>query len=365
MIVEDWASRALGALMERVEATESQVGARFPLYADPEDGRWTTTGRGSWAGGFWAGLLWLRARYTGADADRAAAMECTGRLAHWAEADTATRGLILWYGTALATGDDEAGAIRKAAAEACLLAHDPALGLVPWGDAFGGPRLLARADAVPGMLSLLAAAGPGGAAAAAAHLHRHLDLCLGGLPEGQWPAPAWQYTPGEQREQWQPLDDPPAGWSRGRAWMLLAVAEALLHPELSLHRPDRLAAAAEQLLARGGFLMGPLVPPAEAHRPDGPLDTSAAAITAVALMKLARVPGPWVNHCSYRAVAILIRLSESHLYHEGATAPVGRLVDGCYDAGKGLAVRHELIWGTFFLTLALAALDGYVDITRV
>ncbi|MFC9295067.1 sugar ABC transporter permease [Streptomyces sp. NPDC057011] len=364
MIGTDWAGRALAALMERVTESESESGARFPLYADPEEGRWTTTGRGSWAGGFWAGLLWLRARYTGADADRAAAAGCTARLAGWVGADTATRGLIFWYGTALAIDDDQAEELRKAAAGACLSAHDPTLGLVPWGAAFGGPRLLARVDAVPGMLSLLAGAGPGGAEAASAHLHRHLDLCLGEyLPQKQWPAPVWQYT---GRHEWQPLADPPPGWSRGRAWLLLAVAEALLHPELARHRPDRLAAAAERLLSRGGFLAGPLIPPAESERPDGPLDTSSAAITAVALMKLARVPGPRAKHCSYRAVAILSRLAESHLSDgEAVNAPVGRLVDGCYDAGKGLAVRHELIWGTFFLTLALAALEGVVDITLV
>lgn len=380
----DWAGRALAALMERVAVTESAAGDRFPLYADPEDGRWTTTGRGSWAGGFWAGLLWLRARYTGSDADRAAAVRCTARLAPWAGADTATRGLIFWYGTALATDDDEAEAIRRAAARACLSAYDPTLGLVPWGDAFGGPRLLARVDAVPGMLSLLAGAGPGGAEAATAHLHRHLDLCLDGdLSYGHSAAPVWQFTGhghghgqgqgqgqgqglGRPQQQWQPLANPPSGWSRGRAWMLLAVAEALAHPELARHRPDRLASAAERLLSRGGFLTGPLVPPAEAERPDGPLDTSAAAITAVALMKLARVPGPRADHCSDRAVAILSRLAAGHLSDgDAAEAPAGRLVDGCYDAGKGLAVRHELVWGTFFLTLALAALEAVVDITRV
>lgn len=359
---EDWADRALAALMERVGTTGSQVGTRFPLHADPEHGTWITTGRGSWAGGFWAGLLWLRARYTGTGADRAAARQCTARLAPWVDADTATRGLILWYGTALAVDDREAEAIRGAAAASCLAAHDRTLGLVPWGDAFGGPRLLARADAVPGMLSLLAGAGERGAAAAAAHLHLHLDLCLGGLPQGRWPTPAWQFG-GQQR--WQPLDDPPPGWSRGRAWLLLAVAEALLRPELARHRPDRLAAAAGQLLEQGGFLTGPLIPPVGAEQPDGPIDTS-AAITAVALLKLSRLPGPRARHCGHRAVAILSRLAESHLT-DGDTdrAPAGMLVDGCYDEGKGLAVRHELIWGTFFLTLALASLKGFVDITRV
>lgn len=112
-VVGDWADRALAAVMERVSTTESQVGERFPLYADPRDGVWKTTGRGSWTGGFWAGLLWLRARYSGCSADRRAAVDRTARLAPWADADTVTRGLILWYPTALADGDAEAAALQE------------------------------------------------------------------------------------------------------------------------------------------------------------------------------------------------------------------------------------------------------------
>ncbi|MFI1658838.1 sugar ABC transporter permease, partial [Streptomyces sp. NPDC020472] len=137
----DRAEGALELLFRRVEETLGQVGGRFPLYADPADGRWTTTGRGSWTGGFWAGLLWLRARHTGRAEDRSAASAATARLAPWAEADTAARGLVLWYGTALATEDGVATALRERAAKAALAAWDPALGLVPWGAALGaGPR---------------------------------------------------------------------------------------------------------------------------------------------------------------------------------------------------------------------------------
>ncbi|MEI5130877.1 hypothetical protein RB199_00350 [Streptomyces libani] len=80
---EAWADRAWGALLERTEQTAAEVGPRFPLYADPESGAWKSTSRGSWTGGFWAGLLWLRALASGAPQDRAAAAECTRRLAHW------------------------------------------------------------------------------------------------------------------------------------------------------------------------------------------------------------------------------------------------------------------------------------------
>ena len=363
MTSADWAGDALKAVIERVTVTEYEVGPRFPLFADPDSGRWTTTGRGSWTGGFWAGLLWLRARCTGAEADRAAASRCTARLAPWADADTATRGLILWYGTALASHDADATALRERSARTCLEAMDPELGLVPWGSALGGPRLLARADGVPGMVPLLAGAGPEGAAAADAHLHRHVELCLGdGSEHRPWTQPAWRFDAGSG---WQPCEDPPQGWSRGRAWLLLAVADALHLPTLPGPRAEALAGAAEHLLRHGAVLDGPLVPHADASRPDGPLDTSAAAITAVALLKLARLPGPRATEYAHRGSAILSRLVGTHLSGPRAQRPAGRLLDGCYDAARGTAVRHELIWGDFFLALGLAALTGSLDITDV
>ncbi|MFD7840309.1 sugar ABC transporter permease [Streptomyces sp. NPDC059761] len=353
MTPANWAGRALADVLDRAAATRTETGDRFPLYADPDTGRWTTTGRGAWTGGFWAGLLWLRARHTGDPGDRAAAAACTARLADWVEADTATRGLILWYGTALAGGDAGAGELRTRAAKAALAALDPELGLVPWGSAFGGPRLLARVDGVPGMVALLAAAGPDGEVAAASHLHRHLDLCLGA---GGRTVPAWEF---DAEAGWRACGEPSAGWTRGSAWLLLAVADALHRPEVARSAPDRLEAAAQRLADAWTRPCTPFVPLADEALPAGPLDTSAAAIAAVALLKLARVPGcPAASQYAYRAAAILERLVGEHLTR-------GMLLDGCYDAGKGIAVRHELVWGDFFLALGLAALTGLVEIGDV
>ncbi|MFJ5096155.1 sugar ABC transporter permease [Streptomyces sp. NPDC088557] len=439
MTAGPWAEEALGLLISRVGETAARVGDRFPLYADPDDGRWTTTGRGSWTGGFWAGLLHLRAGHTGAPADRTAARAATARLAPWAEADTAARGLILWYGTALADGDGTADALRERAARAVLAAWDPRLGLVPWGAALGGPRLRARADGVPGLVPLLASAGPGGRTAAAAHLDRHLELCLppttGPRSRPARPHPAWRREEGRRTAEadpapggrtaeadpapgsraaeagpvlggrtaeagpvlggwtaeadpapggrtaeagpvlggrraeadpvpgrWTAEADPAPGWTRGEAWLLLAVADALLLPEA----PPRWSRDAERLLAAGEFLTGPLVPPAEAHRPDGPLDTSAAAVAATALLKLALVPGfGRAAACAARAEAVLRGLTAAHLTRPGGPRPPGMLLDGCYDAHAGTAVRHELVWGDFFLALGLSALLGRTDLRRV
>lgn len=158
---------------------------------------------------------------------------------------------------------------------------------------------------------------------------------------------------------------PAAGLEPGRAWLLLAVADALHLPTLPGPRAAPLSGAAERLLALGAVLHGPLVPHADAARPDGPLDTSAAAITAVALLKLARLPGPRATQYADRAVEILRRLVGTHLSVPHAHRPAGMLLDGCYDAGRGTAVRHELVWGDFFLALGLAALTGSLDITDV
>ncbi|NXY95606.1 sugar ABC transporter permease [Streptomyces sp. BR123] len=356
-----WAGDALAAVLNRVAVTRAAVGERFPLFADPATGLWTTTARGSWTGGFWAGLLWLRAGWSGSAEDRSAAAGCTRRLAPWADADTATRGLILWYGTALAAGDREAAALRRRGARACLADADPGLGLVPWGSALGGNRLQARADGVPGTVQLLAAAGPEGVRAAGDHLHRHLDLCLARAGESGGAYPAWRVTPGAG---WQPCAEPPPGWSRGRSWLLLAVADALLNPAAAAWRPDRLRGAAEELLATPGVLDGPFVPPADSAHPDGPCDTSAAAVNAVALLKLAHTDTGRAERLRRRAAAILRHLAETHLSGEGGARPAGMLLDGCYDAREGTAVRHELIWGDFFLALGLATLTGLTDATE-
>ncbi|MFF9047305.1 sugar ABC transporter permease [Streptomyces parvulus] len=318
----EWAASALDSVLSRVAATRAEVGERFPLHADPDSGRWKTTARGSWTGGFWAGLLWLLARHTGAPSHREAARACTARLADWIEADTSTRGLIFWYGTLFA---DDGAPIRDRAARTCRDAFDPELGLVPWGSAFGGPRLMARVDGVPGMVPLLATVD---AEAAASHLRRHLDLCQNSR-SSSW---SWLHT---EATGWTACADPAPGWSRGPAWLLLALAEGA-----SLLADDALAGLADALMPASS------VPLADSARSGSPVDTSAAAITALALLRLGRRD---------RAVGVLGTLVGRHLTADG------RLLDGCYDLGAGTAVRHELIWGDFFLAYALAELTGRVD----
>ncbi|MFI6908331.1 hypothetical protein ACIBKY_44215 [Nonomuraea sp. NPDC050394] len=311
-----WAERTLDAVLDRAAVTDAAVGTRWPLFADPETGVWTTTRRGSWTGGFWAGLLWLRAALSTDPAGRSAARTRTAALAPWIEADTATRGMIFWYGTAFAGPE-----LRERAAEALLAAYDPVLGIVPWGAAFGGPRDLARVDSLPGLVPLLAGAGERGVRAMRSHLGRHVDL----VTRGERPVPAWRSMPGGE---WAPHPEPPAGWSRTVPWLTLALADA--------------AHADPPLLSQIPETPGPSS------------DTSADAIEAVGLLKLAALAdGDTAGRLRDRAARTLHDLVAGHVRD-------GRLLNGCYDLHRGVATRHELVWGDFFLALGLAILTGAI-----
>ncbi|WP_438483634.1 hypothetical protein [Streptomyces sp. S186] len=253
--------------------------------------------------------------------------------------------------------------LRDRAARVCLEdAFDAVLGIVPWGAAFGGPRLVARVDGAAGMVPLLATAGTAeGLRAARSHIDRHLALCLGAEPL----RPAWEWT---EAGRWVGCSRPAPGWSRGRAWLLLALADAAVFLDDGSY-----AQVAREMLGRDRGMTGDLVPsadmtPYQTHfsagklMHQGPVDTSAAAIEAVALLKLAAtVTASEAEGLRGRATTILRHLVTAHLTAPGAGRPPGMLLHGCYDLDQGIAVRHELVWGDFFLALGLALVTGLVD----
>ncbi|MEU4806148.1 hypothetical protein [Actinosynnema sp. NPDC023587] len=223
--MSDWAEELLRSSCERVAEVERAAGTRFPLYA--EGGSWTTTARGSWAGGFWAGLLALRSVATGAGDP----VPVRRRLDVWAEADTVCRGLVFWYGS----GGERCGAHAPEPSTADVArrlaeAYDDRVGAIPWGTALAPEGPPVRPDGAAGVVPLLAAHGYDEIA------RRHLDthLRLGS-----------------------------AGWRRGAAWLLLSCVDG----------SRRWDGFAERSRALAG----------EWTAPDS--DSSATAIAAVALLK--------------------------------------------------------------------------------
>ncbi|KNB50782.1 hypothetical protein [Streptomyces caatingaensis] len=333
-------ARAREAVLGRVDATAAAVGDRFPLHAGPADGRWTTTRRGSWTGGFWAGLLWIAAEASGHPADLRRARTVTARLLERAHDDTDTRAMTFWYGAAqgrLRCGDLDAARVARAGAEALAAAAHPRHGVVPAGTALGRGARGANeltVDAAAALVALLAWAGREQLARRQADMVR--DRCL---------------DPGGRVRAAVPLDGPardtpPGEWARGQAWGVLALATAARTLPGGDYRQAALLAA-DHWLDR----TGEAVPPWSFRDPDGPRDTSAAAIAAQALLDLAGItPGPRGDSLAGAATGLLHRLVSGHL------TTTGRLLDGCYDMASGTAVAHELVWGDHFLLSALQSL---------
>lgn len=343
--VPEWAGPALDGLLEGVAHSHARLAGRFPLYRAP-DTEWVSSRRGSWTGGFWAGLLWLRALRSGRSEDKDRAESAHLALEQWAEADTATRGLIFWYPLVLSRAfplDDrealEAGAAR--CSRSLLERFSPQDEVIAWGEAFGGPGNLIRVDGAPGIAPLMSqapGASPESAGAGVRHVRRHLRLC------GRKARPVWWLVDGTPR----PDDASTRYWSRGRAWLLTAFADALTVEAVPADDPDLARLLGERV---------PLVPVADAQEPEAGLDTGAAAIEAAALLRLReRIPDPKMRHrVGERAHRIVRCLVDHHLTGRGRG-----LTDGSYEVGGRLLTGVETVWGDFHLALAVAMIAGVV-----
>ncbi|MCX4904250.1 sugar ABC transporter permease [Streptomyces sp. NBC_00878] len=389
---------AIALLLQRIRTTADEVEDRFPLYADPADGRWLTSRRGSWTGGFWAGLLWLATEEEATGNARALprtgngrplrrplpqtgsglpvrrrqptdvlrqAQDVTARLRARTHDDTDTRALTFWYGAAqgyLRCGDSAAADVAAAGAAALAAAAHPRYGVVPAGTALGrGDRGADEltVDSAAAVVALLAWAGrefgqPSWEDTARRHASAVRHLCL--ATDGGVRAYA--------RLDGAPGEAPAGTWARGQAWGMLALTTAAR--TVDRDGPARYDGYREAALLAADFWLdrtGSAVPPWSFGDPDGVRDTSAAAIAAEAMLGLAElVPGPRGDALRAAAVRLLGLLVSGHLTTGAAGTPggppAGMLLDGCYDMASGTAVAHELIWGDYFLLSALKRLGG-------
>jgi unsaturated chondroitin disaccharide hydrolase len=148
-------------------------------------------------------------------------------------------------------------------------------------------------------------------------------------------------------------------WSRGQAWAIygyVRTAEAT-GKRSYLDLAERLA---EHFIARTGPTLIPFWDFDDPAIPDSPLDTSAAAVVASALLDMAALhPDPqrassWHQH----ALDILNALCGRHLATEAGHR--GLLRHGCYSKPHNQGVDSAVLFGDFFFTEALcsAALPG-------
>lgn len=364
---------ALQDLLERVQQTHAQIGDAWPYHADPDTGRWETTGDGDWCGGHWVECLRITAVLTGRADLQQAAHARTERLRHYLERDDQFRGHRFYYAAARqhdATGDPRLRTLALAAAYAMRAMAMAINGAMPIGTQVQvkstdlASRSIVAVDNVhPNLLLDWWAFRRTGDKAFIDGARQHLATTQRDFIRADGSTVEFiEYDPltGLPLREFTLLGaHDHSCWSRGQAWAVAGYLRAW--EELG---DARYLDIARHLLGYWMRNSAPdLIPPWDFMDParqsspaDVPLDTSAAAILVEQLARVA------VN-ASLAAQApdlvdVLRTMLDGLIGHLSTSAqpPAGRLREGCFNQPRNFANRSELIWGSAYLLYALSYL---------
>jgi unsaturated chondroitin disaccharide hydrolase len=97
------------------------------------------------------------------------------------------------------------------------------------------------------------------------------------------------------------------------------------------------------------------IPPNDWDHPQGPPESSAAAIAASGLLDLSRIVQDSVYATRYRKAALIIldTLTSTEYLADEDSEWEGILKHGIYHARKGIGVDESVIWGEYFFVEAL------------
>ncbi|WP_053151344.1 hypothetical protein [Pseudomonas sp. Pf153] len=343
----DEAYRAIAAMIKRMDQIQASCGDGFPLYCAGPDSHWKVSAGGSWLGGFWSGLWWLRAYRSAHLEDRRQARQITERLRDKLATATHHRSLIFHYGAGLGRcllDDALADELAQQAVQQLVRAFDPLLGCIALGrDMGGGERgdQCLSIDPLAATLQLFAhRADPRLLSLGRQQLQASFRACAG--RDGAWSSQACH-----ESGDWR-ADDRPGNWSRGQAWAMLGLGVgARLYG--APYTQDAVQACQYWQRSRGLE-----VPLNRLSEPQGPDDPCAAAMAALALQGLAsRIPdGDVLRQHAAAQLAAIIRSDD---FQEG------RFLGHCYRIGAAGEQKVESACGSFFLLAALLAWTGELD----
>ncbi|PZS33918.1 MAG: hypothetical protein DLM59_05710 [Pseudonocardiales bacterium] len=336
---------------------------------------------GDWTGGFSVAALWLAARDgTGRRRD---AVEAMRRLAPALDSTSAFRGFLFQHGAALGDvllQDAEAAELAVTAARRLAAGAHPVTGVIPLGEPGLVPEgcqdEVAYVDAVGPTVSLLAHAADRSGDDGLRDLAGRLALwTLDALvrPDGSMgQAVTYDRRSGEVLATYTAEQGlrPGSTWARSPAWGLLAAGSAALRcPAVADTARAHGRAIADWWIARCGD--AGWVPRWDFDAPVGdPLDTSAAAIAAAGLLRMASAE----DGVPDGAAAVYREAAAATLEHLLAwvtpTSPrdprtAGMLTGGCYHRPHGLAVGAELVWGDYYLLESLLISLAELDVNRL
>lgn len=365
---------ALRRILARIDATLAQPGEGFPHFSDPATGRWTRTPAGDWTGGFWCAMLWLAALHTGNEKYRDQARAWALKLRPRTSSQSVFKGFLFWYGAELGSelfADPDARELSLEGTRSLMKMYSHDAKLIPLGteaeEASDVGVNEANIDSLPGTVGLLLSYGIvlGSDEIARQHLRQHIALCVredGSVCQSATFDPAngrlvRRYTHKGIKEN--------STWARAQAWGMLGLAQALAWREIEFRDTAvRVADWWVEHLPGDHVAFWDFDDPAI---PNTNRDTSATAIAAAALLKLARLIPERSQR--YRAVAQasvkqLVSRYLTPISQDDPREP-GILIQGCFNKRFNVGTAHELIWGDYFLFETLLVIDGILAPERV
>ncbi len=378
-------TEAIDRVLSRIDDTSARVGRRFPHWADPETGAWTTTADGDWTGGYWIGMLWLAAVATGEARYRSSAAFFAERLGDRVGTQTVFKSFPLYYGAALGAILHDLSGPREAAlatARSLVELYAPPLRLIPLGaQAEEGAHVGAAETSID---SLQAAPFLFWAAAettdttlrdvAVSHAETVIPLHL--RADGSFiQSSSLDPVSGRLiRHYTHKGHSDTSTWGRAQAWGMLFSTQSYLADRSRQAWITAATRGADWWLAhapadRVAFwdFDDPAIPHTER-------DSAATAIALAALLKLGRVAPSVADRSRYReaAEATARALVERCLTPTDPTdrRVPGMLTEACFNKrtdarSHDRANRCEFIVGSYYLFESLLALTGRLDPLRV
>ncbi len=362
---------AIVRMRTRIDRTAATAHDGFPHFADPTTGEWTLTPAGDWTGGYWNAMLWLTAAASGDDRYARLAEEWTARLRSRIDSLTSARGLLFYYGAAVGailTNNALARELAIAAARSLAASYNPHAEVIPLGAEFEEVHSVGLGESeidvvqIAALLSWAAreTGNPKLREIAVRHAHRHIEFCL--RADGSICQSA-SFEPGTgqmtRRYTHKGVTDD-STWARAQAWGILgwALAAHWTGDAALIDPAERAADWWLRHVPADRVAFWDFDDPAIPHTNR---DTSATAIAAAAMLKLAQLSHSDAKRHEYReaAAATVRALVENYL------GPEGGLWQGCYNKRIDLATKHELIWGSYYLYESLQVLARLLDPTRI
>lgn len=346
----------------RVARIAGALEDRFPHIYDPKRGEWITDG--GWTEGFWTGILWWLALFTGDGEIEGRARYYTRLLAR-RKADFSDHDLGFLFDHScvlenVVTGGEEMTGAALAAAERLSERFNPKGRYIRAHGALSDPERAGYAiiDTIMNLRLLFwahRASGEGRyyevARETALTIAREYIRDDGSSWQVVWFDPATGKV--DRKGTLQGYGDDSC-WSRGQAWGIYGFTQ--------VYRYTGEVQFKEEALRLAGHFLGHL--PADGvafydfddpERPAVPRDTSAQAIAAAGLLALAELSvGGERQDVHAQAVRLLSPLTARYVVAaEASHQPRGLLREACHFKARGEGVASEIVYGDYYLTEAL------------